>query len=119
MVRDDVCGVIEAPRTFLPSLPHSKEKRKTVADAGRERLTQADVVGEGFQEGVALLSAAAAGRARAPRSHGGRGVVHVVGRYCASCPEKGIGIKYSYMHVVLQLSERLMERGSSRVRTAA
>lgn len=110
--------------SFLPSLPQKKKKTlpafyKALADAGRERLTQADVVGEGIQEGVALLSAAAAGRARAPRSHGRRGVVHIVGCYCASCPEKGIGIKYSSTCVVLLLSERLMERSASRIRTAA
>lgn len=112
-------------RLLVLSFPPSKEKKtlpafyKAVADAGRERLTQTDVVREGIQECVALLSAAAAGRARAPRSHGGRGVVHIVGCYCASCPEKGIGIKYSSTCVVLLLSEWLMERGASRIRTAA
>lgn len=85
----------------------------------RERLTQADVVGERLQEAVTLLSAAAAGRARAPWSHSGRGVVHIVGRYCASCPEKGVGIKYSSMCVMLVLSEMLMEPSGSRKREAA
>lgn len=64
-----------------------------------ERLTQTDVVGEGPQEAVALLSAAPAGRARAPRSHGGRGVVDVVGSYRTSCGENtraSVSIKYSF-----------------------
>lgn len=76
-------------------------------------------MGERLQEAIALLSAAAAGRARAPRSHGGRGVVDIVGRYCASCPGKGISIKYSSTCVMLVLSEMLMERSGSRKRVAA
>lgn len=68
-------------------------------DVNEERLTQTDVVGEGLQEALALLSAAPAGRARAPRSHRGRGVVDVVGSYCTSCGENtraSVSIKYSF-----------------------
>lgn len=77
-------------------------------------------MGERLQEAVALLSAAATGRARAPRSHSGRRVVDIVGRYCASCPEEKKNLmKYSYIFVILLLSKMLMERSYSRNRVAA
>lgn len=76
-------------------------------------------MGKRLQEAVALLSAAAAGGARAPRGHSGRRVVNIVGRYCASCPEKGVLIKYSSSCAKLLLSKMVMERSYSREREAA
>lgn len=81
------------------SSPHAVKDDGESYIVTEERLTQTDVVGEGLQEAVALLSPAPAARARAPRSHGGRRVVDIVGSYCTSCGENtraSVSIKYSF-----------------------
>lgn len=52
--------------------------------ADRSTLTETAVFGEVSQEVVALLSAAPAGWAGAPRSHAGCRIVHVVGGNCTA-----------------------------------